>query len=144
MEPATSVLKTLHVANSPGNEPSNLAFGTGNLFIRAEIYKHPVTLFWDTGLGPSGITSSCEAYLPDILARETFHKCLSSSGGGDAASLCRAIEGVHVRLGEAESSVRVLSFKSNSQPCGGSLGMDLLSDGHTVEVNFDTMTLLRR
>jgi predicted aspartyl protease len=145
-ERAFTVLRT---RNEPSNLAPNLAFESTSTFALISFKGKALEFSLDTGAERTGLYPAFARDFPEIKAAGSPEERKLTGVGGSAKidsvvlpSLPFVVGGRDVLLKPAHILLR--NNNSTSSWFAGNLGMDLLNQARTVEVDFDAMTMLLR
>ncbi|MGD0734616.1 MAG: pepsin/retropepsin-like aspartic protease family protein [Terracidiphilus sp.] len=151
--PSDRTFTVLRASAEPRGDASkqtpNLAFESTSIFTAVGFQGKDFEFSLDTGAQKTELYPGYSRHFPAIQASGTPESRKLTGVGGSARidsirvpSLAFTVGGREVQLKPAHILLR--DNNANSNWFAGNLGMDLLNQAHSVEVDFDAMTLLLR
>jgi len=144
--PANRTFTVLPPSSEPRNLAPNLAFESTSIFTQVGFHGKTLSLSLDTGAQRTELYPAFARAFPEIKASGTPEARKLTGVGGSAKIdsvvlpvLAFTVGGREVQLKPAHILLR--DNNSNSNWFAGNLGMDLLNQAHSVEIDFDSMTL---
>jgi predicted aspartyl protease len=144
--PADRTFTVLPPRSEPRNLAPNLAFESTSIFTQIGFHGRSLEFSLDTGAQRTELYPTFARDFPEIKASGTPEARKITGVGGSAKiesvlvpALTFIVGGSKVQLKPAHILLR--DNNANSNWFAGNLGMDLLNQAHTVEVDFDAMTL---
>jgi predicted aspartyl protease len=147
--PADHTFTVLPPENKPRNLAPNLAFESTSIFAALGFHGKALNFSLDTGAQRTELYPAFARGFQDVKASGTPEARKLTGVGGSARiesvlvpALAFIVGGREVQLKPAH--ILLKDNNSNSNWFAGNLGMDLLNQAHTVEIDFDAMTLQLR
>jgi predicted aspartyl protease len=144
--PADHTFTVLPPQNQRRNFAPNLAFESTSIFTELGFHGKALNFSLDTGAQRTELYPAFARDFPEIKASGTPEARKLTGVGGSARiesvlvpALSFIVGGSEVQLKPAHILLR--DNNSNSNWFAGNLGMDLLNQARTVEIDFDAMTL---
>jgi hypothetical protein len=144
--PADRTFTVLPPQTEPRNLAPNLAFESTSIFVRVGFRGKPLEFSLDTGAQRTELYPAFARDFPDVKASGTPEARKLIGVGGSAKiesvlvpALSFIVGGREVQLTPAH--ILLKDNNSNSNWFAGNLGMDLLNQAHTVEIDFDSMAI---
>ena len=144
--PADRTFTVLPPQTEPRNLAPNLAFESTSIFTQIGFHGKALNFSLDTGAQRTELYPAFARDFPDVKASGTPEARKLIGVGGSAKiesvlvpALSFIVGGREVQLTPAH--VLLKDNNSNSNWFAGNLGMDLLNQAHTVEIDFDSMAI---
>jgi len=144
--PADRTFTVLPPQTEPRNLAPNLAFESTSIFTQIGFHGKALNFSLDTGAQRTELYPAFARDFPDVKASGTPEARKLIGVGGSAKiesvlvpALSFIVGGREVQLTPAH--ILLKDNNSNSNWFAGNLGMDLLNQAHTVEIDFDSMAI---
>jgi predicted aspartyl protease len=144
--PADRTFTVLPPQSEPRNLAPNLAFESTSIFTQLGFHGKTLNFSLDTGAQRTELYPAFARDFPEVKASGILEARMLTGVGGSAKiesvvlpALTFSAGGREVQLKPAH--ILLKDNNSNSNWFAGNLGMDLLNQAHSVEIDFDSMTL---
>ena len=144
--PADRTFTVLPPQTEPRNLASNLAFESTSIFVRVGFRGKPLEFSLDTGAQRTELYPAFARDFPEIKANGSPESRKLTGVGGSARIDSVVVPALNLIVGGSEVQLKPAHIllkdnNANSNWFAGNLGMDLLNQAHTVEIDFDSMAI---
>jgi hypothetical protein len=145
-QPKASILRIFSGPKGSLQTSANLAFDGTSVFTQITFRESQIDVSLDTGAQNTAFYPSFARQFPDIKSLGTAEAHQLTGAGGSTSINSVSIPKLALRIGARQLTLApatVLLHENNSTTAWfhGNLGMDVLDEANSVDVNFSTMTL---
>jgi hypothetical protein len=145
-QPASRTFRVLSSSSGRPAPGANLAFDGSTVFTKLMFRGRTLDFSLDSGAQNTVLYPSFAKQFPDLQGRSTIEQHRITGVGGSASIKSFTLPSLSFRLGGVDVALKpatVLLEENNSTSAWskGNLGMDLLNQARSVDVDFGSMTL---